>query len=672
MAFVIDTAATQGPQQAQAEAAAVAAVAAQEQQSTDAGAKVASQGANSFSGSGGRGSRGQLSGEHSYGVCPGAAPPQWGRWASVATLSALSLFLLVGDFLTFGQEAGGSWISELVNYTSGGYVAELTLITSATILLLTMKYGAPQFRNGRKSFSVVGPSASSVAGSSKSVGSKVREINPRAVRERGSDRSGILPTGQGISAAALARRNSNTVVAKWNSEIDQAARQGDAERAGQVLLEFERSGCQPESVSYNLVIRACAKRGDVPAAERWLKRMEARGVKATVCSYNTLLDACAKADNAESCERWLRHMLSKGVEANVISYATAIYARARCGDVAASEGWLEKMMEAGVQPDAVSYNSLIHACSVKGDAARAERWLEEMCSRGLETSVATYTAVIDACAKCGDVARAGLWFERMLEAGVEPNVVTFVAVIDSCAKGGNLAMAEQWHNKMTDRGIAPNAHSCSAVINACAKHGGPGGAEAAEEWLGRSERAGVVNDVVVYSSVIDACGKAGDAERALRVFRRMRENGLKPHIVAYAALARPFAYRGDWIKVESIAQSMLSDAVAPNEYFVYAQLLAYAVARPRQAQRAEACFRTALEAGVTANDHVVGVLARAVGRPRCGELMQELCGGREVPMPPPRRGQDGGVASTRADGLRNGASAAGAGGRGGAGRRHGN
>ena len=40
-----------------------------------------------------------------------------------------------------------------------------------------------------------------------------------------------------------------------------------------------------------------------------------------------------------------------------------------------------------------------------------------------------------------------------------------------------------------------------------------------------------------------------------------------------------------------------------NEYFLYAQLLAYASARPRQTDRAEATFRKAYAKGLEANKH---------------------------------------------------------------------
>jgi pentatricopeptide repeat protein len=418
---------------------------------------------------------------------------------------------------------------------------------------------------------------------------------------------------------------------RWNRAIDAAARQNGAAQAGKLLLDFEAEGngkacCSPDAVSYNLVIRAFAKQGDLKGAEHWLARMEEKRIKATPCSYNTMLDACAKTDNAEACEAWLQKMLDKGVAPSVISYSTAIYARARRGDELMAEAWFARMTAAGIEPDAVCYNSMIHACSVSGNAAGAERWILEMQAQGIEATVTTFSAVIGACAKALDVSRAETWLDAMITAGVQPNVVTFSTMIDACAKACDPSTAEYWHQRMTECGIEPNAHSYSAIINACAK---TGDAIKAEQWLCEAERARVA-DVVLYSSAIDACGKAGDAERAMKVFRRMQTQGVRPHIVAYAALARPFSHRGDWMTVEKIAEEMVSCGIVPNDYFIYAQLLSYAIAEPRQPAKAENCFRNALSSGMKVNDHVLGALARAVGRQSCNSLTRELCQGQTM------------------------------------------
>jgi pentatricopeptide repeat protein len=182
--------------------------------------------------------------------------------------------------------------------------------------------------------------------------------------------------------------------------------------------------------------------------------------------------------------------------------------------------------------------------------------------------------------------------------------------------------------------VRPNAHSYSAILNACAK---AGDADMAEVWLERCEKAGEANDSVIYSSVIDACGKVGDGDRAMRIFRRMESNGVRPHMVAYAALARPFSYKGDWQKVESIAAELRATGTKPNEYFIYAQLLSYAVSKPRQPERAEACFLEAVNEGVKVNDHITTALVRAVGRGRYPAVMS-LAGldGTEAPPQPPK------------------------------------
>lgn len=435
------------------------------------------------------------------------------------------------------------------------------------------------------------------------------------------------------------RRQSATV--KFNQTIDIAARSGDVRKVVALLTEFQASGEILEAVTFNYAIRACARAGDLSTAESLMQKMKACDVTPTLCTYNTMLDVCAKVDRPGECEAWIEHMLKSNVKANVISYATVIYSHARVGNISAAEAWLRRMVDAGVYPDAVVYNSVIHACSVKGDVESAERWLKEMECARVKMSVASYTAVIDACSKSSDLGRAETWILRMLENNVPPNVMTFSAVIDACAKTGNLPRAEYWMERMRTHGIKPNAHSFSAVINACAKMASTEGAQAAERWLERSKEAGCVGDVVIYSTVIDACGKAGDAERALRIFNNMRSEGLTPHIVAYAALARPYAYRGDWVKVENIAQTMAADQVENNEYFLYAQILAYGVARPKQPERAEECFRQAIASGMKANDHVAGALCRALGRGRCQAVLTDMFGDNQVPPLAARRGGEG-------------------------------
>lgn len=568
-------------------------------------------------------------------------------WGAACMLTALALAVFVGDVLLMEHNSSGHSdgpLNRYVNRFSAWIWTEMCSLDGllfsvlATMLFLHSLFSSSSKTHGNKSKFFAAPR----------FGNKSRMNGPRKQATRhasGQDGSASSQSSRGSADRdrTEAEHTNAIVLSRWNNAIDTAARQGDVDKAGKLLLEFERQGMdaghKPDIVSFNLVIRAHAKKGDVRGAEKWFTRMVERGIQPTLCSYNTVLDACAKADDPEALETWIQRMLERKIEPNVISYATAIYASARRGEEAQAEKWLRAMIDAGIPPDAVAYNSMIHACGVGGNAEGAERWVKEMHARGLETTVTTYTAVIDACAKVGDATRAEKWMEAMITARVQPNVVTYSAMIDACAKAADPTRAEYWHDQMAQSGVKPNAHSFSAVINAFAKSGNAGGAET---WLGKSEEAGVANDVVLYSSVIDACGKAGEPERGMTVFRRMQANGIRPHIIAYAGLARPYAYKGDWETVEMISEEMTSSGIRMNEFFHYAQLLAYGTARPRQSQKAEACFRKTLKTGLKPNDHVIGALSRAVGRARCAELIHELCPGRQMPKPTQRHEVRGG------------------------------
>merc|ERR1719453_1622711 len=100
--------------------------------------------------------------------------------------------------------------------------------------------------------------------------------------------------------------------------------------------------------------------------------------------------------------------------------------------------------------------------------------------------------------------------------------------------------------------------------------------------------------------------------------------GVRPNVVSYAALARPFAHKGDWQEVEAMAEQMKSEGLEMNEYFLYALLLAYASSTPRQAERAEQAFRDARSMRVEVNKHVLTALARAVGRSKANQLVQDM------------------------------------------------
>merc|ERR1719456_52686 len=135
--------------------------------------------------------------------------------------------------------------------------------------------------------------------------------------------------------------------------------------------------------------------------------------------------------------------------------------------------------------------------------------------------------------------------------------------------------------------------------------------------------ANVKPNAISYNALLDACAKASDAERSASTFDAMKSAGIQPTIVTYASLARPFARKGVWRKVEEIKDQLLEDGLHVNEHFLSIALSAYARARPKQPKRADRIFREAVSSGVVPNEFVLTSLESAIGAQPYAALLAE-------------------------------------------------
>lgn len=200
----------------------------------------------------------------------------------VLVLIGLASSTFLWDYITFEQESGQvAWMDAL---RWGGSVADWI---TCSALAYAVIHELPSWLSKNKS----------------EKSAKIDESSRKARFDRTQTRAKSPQQFSETTGNQSAKdSNQRAVVAQFNHELDLVAKSGEAQQAAMMLLDFERRGGKPESVTYNLVIRAFAKKGDMTSASKWLSRMETKGIQATLCSYNTMLDACAKANDAKACE----------------------------------------------------------------------------------------------------------------------------------------------------------------------------------------------------------------------------------------------------------------------------------------------------------------------------------------------------------------------------------
>ncbi|GKE46515.1 pentatricopeptide repeat-containing protein, partial [Tanacetum coccineum] len=106
--------------------------------------------------------------------------------------------------------------------------------------------------------------------------------------------------------------------------------------------------------------------------------------------------------------------------------------------------------------------------------------------------------------------------------GVGPDCFTLPHVPKACGGSGALIVGRAVHGQVFRRGFERDVFVQNGVVAVYAMCGRVGSGRSVFEGLG--DRATIVS----WTNVISGCAKNGEPVEALRVFRKMRECGLKP------------------------------------------------------------------------------------------------------------------------------------------------
>merc|ERR1719453_2675570 len=106
----------------------------------------------------------------------------------------------------------------------------------------------------------------------------------------------------------------------------------------------------------------------------------------------------------------------------------------------------------------------------------------------------------------------------------------------------------------------------------------------------------------------------------------MKDSGAIPNSFSYNTVAKPFAARGEYHKVEQLMRDLRMNGLPLDDFCMSSLLNAYGNAKPKQKEHAAAAFcefARAQPAAVSPNS--LAALSRVVGRSSADDLCQK-CG----------------------------------------------
>ncbi|KAJ4732790.1 Pentatricopeptide repeat (PPR) superfamily protein [Rhynchospora pubera] len=316
----------------------------------------------------------------------------------------------------------------------------------------------------------------------------------------------------------------------FSTVIDGLCKEGSLSKAFDLFEQMHSLGVLPDTVTYSTLINGLCKQGAIEKALQLLDRMASKGLEPDIVTYTTLVDGLCKKGLLENPGKLLQYIIYKGNKPNVVTYTAVIDALCKNEEIEKAEELLNDMTSRGVQPNVVTYSTIMDGLCKMKKLENAMHWLDEMVSKGVSPDIVTYNIVMNALCKEGETDKVEELLDDMISRGVQANVVTYATLLVRFCKMKELENAKKCMRQMVSKGISPDVVTWNIFIDAFFTTD-----DVMDILINMVLNYGA-QDNLAYISLIKAYAKRGNIDEAMRVLKRLKQEGLKPDIDAYSPI----------------------------------------------------------------------------------------------------------------------------------------
>ncbi|KAL6135608.1 hypothetical protein ACLB2K_067835 [Fragaria x ananassa] len=312
----------------------------------------------------------------------------------------------------------------------------------------------------------------------------------------------------------------------WNTMIRGSAQSLRPLNAVVLYTRMENWGSRPDDFTFPFVLKACNKLCWVRMGMGVHGKVVRYGFESNASVRNTLIDFHAKCGDL----RVATALFDGSARRDVVAWSALTAGYARRGKLDAARRLFDEMPV----KDLVSWNVMITGYTKQGEMESARKLFDEVPRR----DVVTWNAMIAGYVRCGCVEQALQMFEEMTSLGEKPDEVTMLSLLSACADVGELEIGERIHSSLLEMGSGEISiiHG-NALIDMYSKCGSI--ERALEVFRGMREK-----DVSSWNSVIGGLAFHGHAEESVNLFEEMRRLKVRPDGITFVGVLVACSHAG--------------------------------------------------------------------------------------------------------------------------------
>lgn len=355
-------------------------------------------------------------------------------------------------------------------------------------------------------------------------------------------------------------------VGSWNAMISGFCQNGNAADALDVLIEMRSDGVKMDRVTATSLLTACAQSGDILSGMLIHLYVIKHGLDFDLLICNALINMYSKFGSLGHARRIFDQMDIR----DLVSWNSIIAAYEQNDDPMTALGLFYSMQLLGIQPDFLTLVSLASILAQLSDAAKSRSVHGFILRRDFFVQdVVIGNAVVDMYAKLGAIYSARTVFEglpikdviswntlitgyaqnglaseaievyRMMQEYKEiiPNHGTWVSILPAYTSVGALQQGMKIHGRVIKNCLDLDVFVGTCLIDMYAKCGRLDDALLLFSQVPRKS-------AIPWNAVISSHGVHGHGEKALKLFKDMLDEGVKPDHVTFVSLLSACSHSG--------------------------------------------------------------------------------------------------------------------------------
>ncbi|KAL2938038.1 hypothetical protein RDABS01_021487 [Bienertia sinuspersici] len=389
----------------------------------------------------------------------------------------------------------------------------------------------------------------------------------------------------------------------YNSLIQMFAGGELLDQAKEVLIQMLEAGLKPHVHTFSAIIASCIRLGLLSDAIIVFQEMVKDGVKPNEVVYGALINGFAEAGRTEEALYYYQMMKDDGITENQIVLTSLIKAYSKEGSLKGAKEMYKSVEQLEGGPDVVASNSMISLYADLGIVSEAKVIFDRLQQKGQADGV-TFASMINLYKNLGMLDEAAEVAEEMKQAGLLTDCASFTKVMSCHTANGQLAHCGELLHEMLSRKIMPDAGTFKVLFTLLKKGGISCEAIQQLEAAYQKEKpyarqaviACVFSAVGLHTFAIESCQVFAEAinldsfaynvaiyiyaacrhtDKALNLFMRMHDEGLKPDVVTYINLVNCYGKSNMVEGVKRIYGQLKYRDIEANESLVHAIVNAY-------------------------------------------------------------------------------------------------